>query len=164
MKIFLMGHKFSKFFTIFHIINKADNILENTYIFDLIDNVEYVVYALYSRVILASYLNRILDHKVDPFSSNLIIKIIIFYVPSLTQNFEKFLFRRIIIYIIFLWWFRVVLRQGIRWIPNLIFCSTVSSWNRDVPSDVPPLWFGKLIRKTRKENILNFSFLWVYVH
>jgi hypothetical protein len=35
---------------VFHTVNKVENVLENTYIFDLIDNVEYVVYALYSRI------------------------------------------------------------------------------------------------------------------
>jgi hypothetical protein len=32
---------------VFHIVNKVENKLENTYILDLIDNVEYVVHALY---------------------------------------------------------------------------------------------------------------------
>ncbi len=35
---------------LFHKVNKVENVLENTYIFDLFDNVEYVVYALYSRI------------------------------------------------------------------------------------------------------------------
>jgi hypothetical protein len=35
---------------VFHIVSKVESVLENTYIFDLIDNVEYVVYALYSRI------------------------------------------------------------------------------------------------------------------
>ncbi len=33
---------------VFHIIKKFENVLENTYIFNLINHVEYVVYALYS--------------------------------------------------------------------------------------------------------------------
>jgi hypothetical protein len=32
------------------IVNKVENVLVNTYIFDLIDNGVYVVYALYSRI------------------------------------------------------------------------------------------------------------------
>ncbi len=35
-------------YNVFHIVNKVESVLENTYIFDLMDNVEYVVYALYS--------------------------------------------------------------------------------------------------------------------
>ncbi len=35
---------------VFHIVNKVENVLVYTHIFDLIDNVEYVVYALYSRI------------------------------------------------------------------------------------------------------------------
>ncbi len=34
---------------VFHIVNKVENVCVNKYIFDFIDNVEYVVYALYSR-------------------------------------------------------------------------------------------------------------------
>jgi hypothetical protein len=33
----------------FHIVDKVENVCVNKYIFDLIDNVECVVYALYSR-------------------------------------------------------------------------------------------------------------------
>ncbi len=33
---------------VFHIVDKVENVCVNKYIFDLIDNVEYVVYALYS--------------------------------------------------------------------------------------------------------------------
>ncbi len=36
---------------VFHIVNKVENVCVNKYIFDLIDNVEYVVYALYYRII-----------------------------------------------------------------------------------------------------------------
>ncbi len=35
---------------VFHIVDKVENVCVNQYIFDLIDNVEYVVYALYSSV------------------------------------------------------------------------------------------------------------------
>jgi hypothetical protein len=35
---------------VFHIVDKVENLCVNKYIFDLIDNVEYVVYALYSSV------------------------------------------------------------------------------------------------------------------
>jgi hypothetical protein len=35
----------------FHIVNKVENVFVYTYIFNLIDNVECVVYALYSRVV-----------------------------------------------------------------------------------------------------------------
>jgi hypothetical protein len=35
---------------VFHIVDKVENVGVNKYIFDLIDNVEYVVYALYSRI------------------------------------------------------------------------------------------------------------------
>jgi hypothetical protein len=37
---------------VFHIVDKVENVCVNKYIFDLIDNVEYVVYALYSRILL----------------------------------------------------------------------------------------------------------------
>jgi hypothetical protein len=37
---------------VFRIVNKVENVLKNTYIFDLIDNVEYFVYALYSRIMV----------------------------------------------------------------------------------------------------------------
>jgi uncharacterized protein YvpB len=37
---------------VFHIVDKVENVLVYTHIFNLIDNVEYVVYALYSRTIL----------------------------------------------------------------------------------------------------------------
>ncbi len=36
---------------VYHIVDKVENVLVYTYIFILIDNVEYVVYALYSRVL-----------------------------------------------------------------------------------------------------------------
>jgi hypothetical protein len=36
---------------VFHIVDKVENVCVNKYIFDLIDNVEYVVYALYSRIV-----------------------------------------------------------------------------------------------------------------
>jgi hypothetical protein len=36
---------------VFHIVDKVENVGVNKYIFDLIDNVEYVVYALYSRTV-----------------------------------------------------------------------------------------------------------------
>jgi hypothetical protein len=35
---------------VFHIVDKVENVCVNKYIFDLIDNVEYVVYALYSSI------------------------------------------------------------------------------------------------------------------
>jgi hypothetical protein len=35
---------------VYAIVNKVENVLVNTNIFDLIDNVVYVVYALYSSV------------------------------------------------------------------------------------------------------------------
>jgi hypothetical protein len=35
---------------VYAIVNKVENVLVNTYIFDLIDNVVYVVYALYSSI------------------------------------------------------------------------------------------------------------------
>ncbi len=35
---------------VFHIVDKVENVCVNKYTFDLIDNVEYVVYALYSRI------------------------------------------------------------------------------------------------------------------
>ncbi len=35
---------------VYAIVNKVENVLVNTYIFDLIDNGVYVVYALYSSV------------------------------------------------------------------------------------------------------------------
>ncbi len=35
---------------VFHIVDKVENMCLNKYIFDLNDNVEYVVYALYSRM------------------------------------------------------------------------------------------------------------------
>ncbi len=35
---------------VYAIVNKVENVLVNTYIFDLIDNDVYVVYALYSRI------------------------------------------------------------------------------------------------------------------
>ncbi len=37
---------------VFHIVNKVENVCVNKYIFDLIDNVEYVVYALYSSIVI----------------------------------------------------------------------------------------------------------------
>jgi hypothetical protein len=37
---------------VFHIDDKVENVGVNKYIFDLIDNVEYVVYALYSRILI----------------------------------------------------------------------------------------------------------------
>jgi hypothetical protein len=40
---------------VFHIVDKVENVCVNKYIFDLIDNVEYVVYALYSRTALKVY-------------------------------------------------------------------------------------------------------------
>ncbi len=33
-------------------VNKVENVLVNTYIFDLIDNGVYVVYALYSSIVI----------------------------------------------------------------------------------------------------------------
>jgi hypothetical protein len=45
---------------VFHIVNKVENVLQNAYIFVLIDNVEYVVYALYSSIsVAASQLNKV---------------------------------------------------------------------------------------------------------
>ncbi len=35
---------------VFHIVVKVENVCVNQYILDLIDNVEYVVYALYSSI------------------------------------------------------------------------------------------------------------------
>jgi hypothetical protein len=35
---------------VFHIVGKVENVLVYTHIFNLIDNVEYVVYALYSSI------------------------------------------------------------------------------------------------------------------
>ncbi len=35
---------------VYAIVNKVENVLINTYIFDLIDNGVYVVYTLYSRI------------------------------------------------------------------------------------------------------------------
>ncbi len=35
---------------VYAIVNKVENVLVNTYIFDLIDNGVYVVYALYSSI------------------------------------------------------------------------------------------------------------------
>jgi hypothetical protein len=35
---------------VFHIVDKVENVFVSTHIFNLIDNVEYVVYALYSRI------------------------------------------------------------------------------------------------------------------
>ncbi len=40
---------------VFHIVDKVENVCVNKYIFDLIDNVEYVVYALYSSIIMLIY-------------------------------------------------------------------------------------------------------------
>jgi hypothetical protein len=39
----------------YHIVNKVENVCVNKYIFDLIDNVVFVVLALYSRVILKKF-------------------------------------------------------------------------------------------------------------
>jgi hypothetical protein len=36
---------------VFHIVDKVENVLVYTYIFNLNDNVEYVVYALYSSIV-----------------------------------------------------------------------------------------------------------------
>ncbi len=41
---------------VFHIVDKVENVCVNQYIFDLIDNVEYVVYALYSRILVKNQL------------------------------------------------------------------------------------------------------------
>jgi hypothetical protein len=38
---------------VFHIVDKVENVCVNQYIFDLIDNVEYVVYALYSSTMIS---------------------------------------------------------------------------------------------------------------
>jgi hypothetical protein len=35
---------------VFHIVDKVENVFVYTHIFNLIDNVEYVVYALYSSI------------------------------------------------------------------------------------------------------------------
>jgi hypothetical protein len=35
---------------VFHIVNKVENVCVFQYILNLIDNVEYIVYALYSRI------------------------------------------------------------------------------------------------------------------
>ncbi len=35
---------------VFHIVDEVENVCVNKYIFDLIDNVEYDVYALYSSI------------------------------------------------------------------------------------------------------------------
>jgi hypothetical protein len=40
---------------IFHIVDKVENVGVNKYIFDFIDNVEYVVYALYSSIVVESF-------------------------------------------------------------------------------------------------------------
>jgi hypothetical protein len=36
---------------VYHIVNKVENVCVFQYIFNLIDNVEYVVYALYSSIV-----------------------------------------------------------------------------------------------------------------
>ncbi len=36
---------------VFHIVNKVENVYVSKYIFDLIDNMEYVDYALYSSIL-----------------------------------------------------------------------------------------------------------------
>ncbi len=36
---------------VFHIVDKVENVFVYIHIFNLIDNVEYVVYALYSRML-----------------------------------------------------------------------------------------------------------------
>ncbi len=48
---------------VFHIVVKVENVCVNKYIFDLNDNVEYVVYALYSRI------NTLQNAKLEPIST-----------------------------------------------------------------------------------------------
>ncbi len=48
---------------VFHIVGKVENVCVNKYIFDLIDNVEYVVYALYSSI--ATYFLKILGSNIN---------------------------------------------------------------------------------------------------
>ncbi len=43
---------------VYAIVNKVENVLVNTYIFDLIDNGVYVVYALYSRIDSHHFLDK----------------------------------------------------------------------------------------------------------
>ncbi len=43
---------------VFHIVDKVENVCVNKYIFDLIDNVEYVDYALYSSILFLFILSN----------------------------------------------------------------------------------------------------------
>jgi hypothetical protein len=59
---------------VYTIVNKVENVLVKTYIFDLIDIGVYVVYALYSRIeydnpiniVLLSHKYAIMQHKYFP--------------------------------------------------------------------------------------------------
>ncbi len=46
---------------VFHIVVKVENVFDYTHIFNLIDNVEYVVYALYSRVCKRKFIKPIFE-------------------------------------------------------------------------------------------------------
>ncbi len=49
---------------VFHIVDKVENVCVNKYIFDLIDNVEYVVYALYTpELVFVKSINKLKNIK-----------------------------------------------------------------------------------------------------
>jgi hypothetical protein len=50
--VYAKSMKIQRIYNVFHIVNKVENVCEFQYILDLIDNVEYVVYALYSSIFL----------------------------------------------------------------------------------------------------------------